>query len=566
MKRGTKKLGDLLVASGVITLTELDQALKKQKATGKKLGEVLIELGFVAERQILETLKLQLGIPYVYLGEQHLSREIVESIPEDLIRRYKIFPYKIENDNIYLAMADPLDFIAIDDLILATGKNIIPAIATTEDIEAAIGRYLGFSQEVAAAIDDLKSKTDYLDNLAFEMDNLFTDDDAPVIAAVNGIINHAITAGASDIHIEPAEDSLKVRFRIDGLLQETLNLPRKVHPPLISRIKLMSDMDIAEKRLPQDGRFQYKTEEKKIDLRVSSLPTIFGEKLVIRILAKEQKLVNISQLGFTLEQLEKFQKILRFPHGMILVTGPTGSGKTTTLYSVLNHIHNKAKNIVTIEDPVEYVLPGVNQVQTNSKAGMTFAAGLRSILRQDPDVIMVGEIRDRETAEIAVRAATTGHLVFSTLHTNDAASALTRLIDMGIESFLAASSVIGVVAQRLVRRVCPRCGQKYQPSADSQEMLFLGPKFANQEIFLTRGTGCTYCNYTGYKGRIAVNEILPITSAERKLILAKADAETIQKKALENGMISLKEDGIIKALEGLTTIREIMRVTYGGEY
>jgi len=563
--RRAKRIGDILVDSGVITPLQLQDTLIKQKGTGKKLGEFLIEQGLVTERQILETLELQLGISHVYLGEQQLTQEIVQSISEDLIQRHKVFPYKIDEYNIYVAMADPLDFMAIDDIILSTGKNVIPAIATLVDIEASIGRYFGFSQEVSAAIDELDSEADYLDNLAFDMDNM-ANDDAPVIAAVNGIINQAVNNGASDIHIEPSEDSLKIRFRIDGLLQETLNLPRKVQPSLISRIKLMSDMDIAEKRLPQDGRFQIKTGAKKIDLRVSSLPTIFGEKLVVRILDKDQKLVQINQLGFTLEQLEKFNRLLRFPHGMVLVTGPTGSGKTTTLYAALNSIQSIAKNIITIEDPVEYVLSGVNQVQTNVKAGMTFARGLRSVLRQDPDVIMVGEIRDKETAEISVRAATTGHLVFSTLHTNDAASALTRLIDMDIESFLVASSVIGVVAQRLVRRICPRCSKQYKLLADSQESLFLGSKYSNQEILLTRGTGCSYCNNTGYKGRIAIHEVLQVTSEERNLIFCKADTESIQQKAIENGMISMKEDGITKALEGLTTIQEIMRATFGGEF
>ncbi|MDK2824599.1 MAG: type pilus assembly protein PilB [Clostridia bacterium] len=566
MNARRKKLGDLLVDNGLITPGQLQETLKLQKGTGKRLGEVLIEQGLVTERQILETLEFQLGIPHIYLGQQQLTREIVQSISEDLIRRHKIFPYKVEANSIYLAMADPLDFMAIDDVALATGKDVKPAIATEADIEAAIGRYFGFSQEVAAAIDDLETEADYLDKLAFDIDNLGAEDDAPVIAAVNGIINQAVNTGASDIHIESIEDSVKVRFRIDGLLQESLNLPRKVHPPLISRIKLMANMDIAERRLPQDGRFQIKTGRKKVDLRVSSLPTIFGEKIVIRILDKEQKLIQINQLGFTTQQLEKIHKLLRFPHGMVLVTGPTGSGKTTTLYAALNHIQTIAKNIVTIEDPVEYVLNGINQVQTNPKAGLTFARGLRSILRQDPDVIMVGEIRDRETAEISVRAATTGHLVFSTLHTNDAASALTRLVDMGVEAFLVASSVIGVVAQRLVRRVCPRCSEQYKPQPNSPEVLFLGKEYKDKDIVLTRGTGCSYCNQTGYKGRISIQEILQVTSDEKNLILHKADAETIEKSAVKNGMISMKEDGIKKALEGITTIQEIMRVTFGGEF
>ncbi|MFZ5943364.1 MAG: GspE/PulE family protein [Bacillota bacterium] len=561
-----KKLGDLLVDNGILSAGQLQEALNMQKGTGKKLGEVLIERGFVTERQILETLEFQLGIPHVYLGEQQLSRETVNAVSEDLIRRHKIFPFKVSHSEIYLAMIDPLDFMAIDDVVLATGKEVKVAIATEVDIENAIGRYFGFSQQVAAAIDDLETETNFLDKLAFEIDNLASEDDAPVIAAVNGIINQALGSGASDIHIETSEDSVKIRFRIDGLLQETLNLPRKVQPPLVSRIKLMADMDIAEKRLPQDGRFQIKTGAKKVDLRVSSLPTIFGEKIVIRILDKEQKLIQINQLGFSLPQLEVVNRLLRFPHGMILVTGPTGSGKTTTLYAALNNIQGASKNIVTIEDPVEYVLNGVNQVQTNVKAGMTFAAGLRSILRQDPDVIMVGEIRDRETAEISVRAATTGHLVFSTLHTNDAASALTRLIDMGVEPFLVASSVIGVIAQRLVRRICPRCIQKYQPQPNSPERLFLGQEYFCEGLTLTRGTGCTYCNNTGYRGRVAIQEVLHLNHRERELVLHKTDAQTIEKSAVESGMITMREDGIKKALEGITTIQEIMRVSFEGEF
>jgi len=561
-----KRLGDLLVENGLISQSQLHEALVIQKNIGKKLGEVLIEQGLVTEKQILETLEFQLGISYVHLGEQQLTREIVQSISEDLIRRHKIFPYKKNENEIFLAMADPLDFMAVDDVVLATGLKVRVAIATEADIDSAIGRYFGFSQEVAAAIDDLETEVNTLDKLAFDLDNLGAEDDAPVIAAVNGIITQAVNMGASDIHIEPVEDCIKIRFRIDGLLQEVLNLPRKVQPPLISRIKLMAEMDIAERRLPQDGRIQIKTGNKKIDLRISSLPTIFGEKLVIRILDKEQRSIQINQLGFTVQQLERIHKLLRFPHGMLLVTGPTGSGKTTTLYAALNHIKTVAKNILTIEDPVEYVLNGINQVQVNHKAGLNFATGLRSILRQDPDVIMVGEIRDAETAEISVRASTTGHLVFSTLHTNDAASSLTRLVDMRIEAFLVASAVIGVVAQRLVRRVCPRCSEQYRPLLDSPEYLFLGNEYEGKELVLTRGTGCSYCNYTGYKGRIAIQEILQLTSEERKLILNKADAETIQKSAVKNGMVTMREDGIQKALEGITTIQEVMRVTFQGEF
>mgnify|MGYP000273900557 FL=1 len=499
--------------------------------------------------------------PHVQLSKLDISWEVIGSVPEELIHRHKVFPYKKEGKNIFLAMVDPLDFIALDEITLATGLQVIPALTTEAELNTVINRYLGFSQELVAAINQFETEENLLYKFTFDFDRLHHENDTPIIQAVNGIIEQAVVRGASDIHIEPHEEGIKVRFRIDGLLQEIFTLPCKVHPPLASRLKLMAKMDIAERRKPQDGRIQIKIGGRKVDLRVSSLPTIFGEKLVIRILDQEQKLRQISQLGFSEKQLKIFSKLLSFPYGMILVTGPTGSGKTTTLYAALNELHTVEKNIITIEDPVEYVFDQINQVQVNPKAGVDFAKGLRSILRQDPDIIMVGEIRDRETAQIAVRAATTGHLVLSTLHTNNAAGALTRLVDMGVESFLVASSVVGIVAQRLVRKVCPHCREEYEPDKNSPERLFLGPEYYRLPFTLIRGAGCVNCNFTGYKGRTAIQEVLIVESEERDFLLEKADAETIQEAAVKKGMITMRADGLEKALKGITTVQEVMRVT-----
>ncbi|SMB94695.1 type IV pilus assembly protein PilB [Desulfonispora thiosulfatigenes DSM 11270] len=394
-----------------------------------------------------------------------------------------------------------------------------------------------------------------------ELENSITLEDMSIISIVNDIISSAVRKGASDIHIEPTEEDLKIRFRIDGMLQEYLGLPKEKILPLVSRIKLIGQMDIAERRLPQDGRVQIEVEENKIDLRISSLPTIFGEKLLVRILDKRQDLLHISKLGFSKIQLERFKEIINYPYGLILVTGPTGSGKTTTLYAALNYIGSIHKNIITIEDPVEYVLKGINQVQCNLKAGLDFSKGLRSIVRQDPDIIMIGEIRDQETAKISVRSSSTGHLVFSTLHTNNATSALNRLVNMGVESFLVASSVMAVISQRLVRKVCPSCKESYIPEKTSPEFIFLSKKHTKHEIKLAYATGCSACNYTGFKGRIAIQEVFKVSANERKLLLNGADDETIKKSALNNGLITMEQDGITKALEGITTLSEVIRIT-----
>jgi len=560
-----KRLGELLVESGLITQAQLQEALKTQKISGERLGRVLSMLGFVTEQDIINVLEFQLGINQVDLFGINLDPEIIKLVPEAMARRFKAIPVRKAGNVLTVAMVDPLNLVAIDDLRLATGCDIEPAIALEKEIDDAIQRYYGmqsllggetFGEEVAATAPALeKFNLDAADPGAVG---------APIVRVVNGILQQAVAARASDIHVEPQADRVRLRFRVDGMLREMGNLPKGAHPPLVSRIKIMADMDIAEKRVPQDGRVQVKVNNKQVDLRVSSLPTSFGEKIVIRILDKSALLVKLTDLGFDPGLLQRFRGLIKRTYGMVLVTGPTGSGKTTTLYAALNEINTIDKNIITIEDPVEYVLEGINQTGVNVKAGLTFATGLRSILRQDPDVIMVGEIRDAETADIAVRAATTGHLVFSTLHTNDAAGSVTRLIDMGVEPFLVASSVIGVVAQRLVRRLCSHCKQTYELPSGDPARHFLGVD-DQAEVTLYRGKGCRHCDNTGYAGRMAIHEVLVLSGKERELILAKASSDEIKYMAVQNGMTTLKDDGIRKAMQGVTTVEEVMRVALAEE-
>ncbi|MFZ5688127.1 MAG: GspE/PulE family protein [Bacillota bacterium] len=558
-----KRLGELLVDSGLITQAQLQEALKLQKQTGDRLGRVLISHGFVTEQDIINVLEFQLGISQVELHGITLDPEVVKMVPEHLVRRHKAIPVKRSGNILLVAMVDPLNVLAIDDFRLASGCEIEPAISTEKEIDQAIQKYYGIQGlEEVSAVEEGAAAVEIGEKFNLDADSGLGG--APVVRVVNSMIQQAVQARASDIHVEPLGDRVRVRFRVDGLLRDMMSLPKGSHPSIISRIKIMADMDIAEKRLPQDGRVQIRASNRQVDLRVSSMPTIFGEKIVIRILDKSARLVSLEDLGFSEAVLHRYRNLIKFAYGMILVTGPTGSGKTTTLYATLNEISSIDKNIITIEDPVEYILEGINQTQVHVKSGLTFAVGLRSILRQDPDVIMVGEIRDAETADIAVRAATTGHLVLSTLHTNDAAGAVTRLIDTGVEPFLVASSVIGVVAQRLVRKICPHCKASYQLPPDSPHRVFIGVD-ANAAISLYKGQGCRQCEYTGYRGRLAIQEVLAVSAQLRSLILEKASSEELKNQAVSEGMKTLKEDGIIKALEGLTTIEEVIRVAYADE-
>jgi len=555
-----KLLGDLLIESGLINREQLERALKAQQKTGERLGRVLINLGFVTEKDITDMLESQLGIRQVTLGDG-LDPNLLMIIPEHVIRRHKVIPLKKEGKRLTVAMADPLNVVAIDDLRLVTGDEIEPVVATEKEIESVIQKYFGLP-DLERALQDFE----VVESEALQLDQPEEDlaNEAPIVRLLNSIIVGAIEEKASDVHIEPREKEVRVRYCIDGVLREAMNLPRRSRAAIISRVKILAELNIAEKRVPQDGRIKIRYQERDIDLRVSTMPTIFGEKVVIRILDKSSGLLSIDQLGLHPDNLEQFNSIINSAYGMVLLTGPTGSGKTTTLYAILNELNKTEKNIITIEDPVEYILEGINQTQVNVKAGLGFANGLRSILRQDPDVIMVGEIRDTETAKIAVQAATTGHLVFSTLHTTDSAGALTRLIDMGVEPFLVASSVLGVVAQRLVRKICSRCREEYRVLPGTPEHLFIEAG-VGEEVRLYKGKGCSYCNQTGYRGRLSIQEILLVSGKIRANISKRVHADVIRQTARDEGMVTLKEDGIRKALQGVTTIQEVMHATFTGD-
>ena len=456
-----RRLGEILVTSGEITQSQLDQALAEQKTNGKRLGETLISLNFLTERKMLKTLEKQLSIPYMFLSDIEIMPEAVAAVPIFLAERYTLVPLKKDGNRLTIAMNDPTNFYAIDDVRMVSGCDISIVLSEQQDIINAINNFYGVSGRVGGSLNKLKE--DSFAPVIRRVED--SSEDAPIIKIVNSVIEQAVRDKASDIHIEPQEDDTRVRFRVDGVLRNAVTLPKNSHSAIISRIKIMAEMDIAEKRLPQDGRINIEQGGRDIDLRISTLPTILGEKVVMRILDKTAASIDINDLAFTAKNMELYSSLFNSSYGIVLVTGPTGSGKSTTLYSTLTNINNPNKNIITVEDPVEYRIEGVNQVAVNNKAGLTFANGLRSILRQDPNIIMVGEIRDVETARISIHAALTGHLVFSTLHTNDAAGAITRLIDMGVEPFLVASALRGVVAQRLVRRICPHCKETYAPDA-----------------------------------------------------------------------------------------------------
>lgn len=557
-----KRLGDLLLESKVITKEQLEQALARQKDTNLRLGQTLIALGFVTEEDILNVLEMQLGIPQVK-NLNSLDPDLIKSVPESLIRRHMVIPLKKTGSRLTVAMFDPLNLMAVDDLKIATGCEVDPVLTSYREIEKVIQKLYGLSAWRQTLPDNANSNrpNDSTLLLTFEDSDA---DESPAVKVVNNIIIQAVNERASDIHIEPNENDIRVRFRVDGLLHQVMVLPKNLQPSLVTRLKILAKMDIAEKRLPQDGRFNIKFYNDEIDLRVSALPTVHGEKIVLRLLNKTAALLNIKQLGFDEYNLNWFLQLIKQAYGMVLITGPTGSGKTTTLYSVLSELNSTEKNIVTVEEPVEYLLNGINQTQVNVKAGLTFAKGLRSILRQDPDVIMVGEIRDAETAEIAVRAASTGHLVFSTLHTNDAAGAVTRLIDMGVEPFLVASSVLGVVSQRLIRVLCPHCKQKYVLSSDDPAWQFIGRR-NNEPVEIYRAVGCSACNNLGYSGRISIQEVMPASARIKIMAKEKYSSQEIKAQAVKEGMVTLKENGIGKVLQGLTTVEEVMRVCYGDE-
>ncbi len=567
------RLGELFIARGLITEADLVSALEKQKQLGgnKPLGELLVSMALITERDRVRVLGEQWGVEYIDLSERTIDAEIAQLISQDLARRYKVIPLEIEGGKLKMAMKNPLDIFATDEIRLITGKEVVPLIATEEDIIIAIGEaYKATAQAVEDALKNFDDGTIKLETSGGKIEEALEDllaaaDDTPIIKIANQVIARGIQDKASDIHIEPSKDVVKVRYRIDGILLDGLTIPKNAQSALISRIKIMADMDIAEKRVPQDGRISAMIEGKQFDFRVSTLPCVFGEKIVMRILDKSNISVGLHKLGLLPHTFEMFESMLMRSYGIILVTGPTGSGKSTTLYSSLAKVNSGEKNIITIEDPVEYELGGITQVGVNNRAGMTFAAGLKSMLRQDPDIIMVGEMRDKETANIAIEAALTGHLVFSTLHTNDAPGAIGRLMEMGVEPFLIASATIGVMAQRLLRRVCEKCKAPYEPPRDAIKRLGMNlDEIEKSKVTFYRGKGCEVCKGSGYKGRVGCYELMPVTDKVRELILAHASAYAVREAAIEAGMKSLKEDAMEKILLGMTTLEESLRVIYSG--
>ena len=562
-----RRLGELLVETGLIAPDRLKEVLKAQRGTGKRLGQVLVAMGLVKEEEIAFALAMQLKIPFIDLRDYTIRTEIIESIPEDMCRKHICIPIDRKDNVIHVSMADPLDLNMIKDLQFITGFNVQPAISTATQILDRIQVHYHPEKSLDEVTGGLAGE-EFLelspgeDEIQAEAE-LEKFRDSPFIKMVDLIIRNAIKKGASDVHIEAQENYVRVRNRIDGVLQDTIKLPRWTQPVIVSRIKILGGMNIAEKRLPQDGRIRVRAKSFSADLRVSTLPTFYGEKAVIRILNKQEAFLSLGDLGFSKEKFQILKNFIKRPQGMILITGPTGSGKTSTLYACMREIKSEESNIITVEDPVEYELSGINQVQINEKIGLTFPVILRSILRQDPNIIMIGEIRDMETAEIALRASLTGHLVLSTLHTNDAPSAITRLVDIGIPPFLIASGVVGVIAQRLVRVICSYCKEKYVPSSELLSRLSMTQDELPFEFY--RGAGCARCNNTGFRGRSTVEEVMIVGHQIRELIHSGANADTIREAAILSGMTTLSYSGLQKIKMGLTTIEEVLKAVYDKE-
>ena len=555
MVKKKMRLGDILVSSGIINNDQLEKALIIQKQKGLKLGETFIEEKMLTEDQIMGVLEFQLGIPYIDLNKYYIDPKAPKVISESLALKHELIPISMVRGKLMIAMSDPLDIVAIDDVRLTTGLDIEVAISSKNDIRRAINTYYDSTELAEKAVEEFKAQTH-----AIEQERTEEDEDvvnAPMVRLVNTIISQAVRSRASDIHIEPFEKNVRIRYRVDGELREVMSPAKTTHSALVTRIKIMGKMDISEKRIPQDGRVEAMIEGSFIDMRISVLPTVYGEKVVIRLLDRNAIVVTKEELGFTPHNLLLFDKIIKAPEGIILLTGPTGSGKTTTLYTILKELNQINKNIITVEDPVEYRLDGVNQVQVNTKAGLTFASGLRSILRQDPDIVMVGEIRDAETAQIATRAAITGHLVLSTLHTNDTASTVSRLIDMGVETFMVSSSVMGIIAQRLVKKICMKCREEYITSPE--EMAAIG---ITEPIKVYKGKGCNRCSGSGYSGRTAIHEILVMDKEIRQLINQNVNSDQIKDAARSKGMMTLNESCRELVLDGITTVDQLIKITY----
>ncbi|HKX17028.1 MAG TPA: ATPase, T2SS/T4P/T4SS family [bacterium] len=557
-------IGNVLLARRFITQEQLDQALAISREGRGPLGQILVGMGALSERELARAVAEQWGLTYTDLSDDSIDPEAMHVLPAYLIQRHRVIAVNRKHGHLVVAMTDPSNVVAIDDIRLLTGLDVEIVIAAGSDIARAQSRVVGASAEAEALIKATPAaETEFLaestsEELTVERLRSMVEE-APIVRIVNQVLHQAIGEDASDIHFEPRDHDVLVRLRIDGLLHDMMTAPKQIQAALMSRIKILASLDIAERRLPQDGHIHLRYDGKKYDLRVSTMPTVLGEKIVIRVLTQSSTRVSLNEIGFPGDLLTHWEALIARPYGMIIATGPTGSGKTTTLYGTLDRINTRERNVVSIEDPVEYRMARVNQVQVNPKAGLTFASGLRSMLRQDPDVILVGEIRDRETAQMAVQASMTGHLVLSTLHTNDAAGAVTRLADMGVEPFLVTGSLIGVLAQRLVRIICTRCKETYTPPADSLRQLGV-EEARHGEIRLYRGRGCDFCRGTGYRGRTGVFELIIMDGRLRELVLQGASVDHLRAAAQQNGMRTLRQDGIERVLEGVTTVEELLRV------
>ena len=552
-----RRLGNILVNAGKITGYQLQEALKSQKALGKKLGEILVDSKIITEDDIIESIEQQTGIKKVDLNTINFDRKAITLIPQNLCDKYILIPFGFDNNKIKVALADPLNIFAIDDVAISTGFEIESYISRKKDISKFIGIYYSSQQVNNAAIQLAKESTKSIKNSKAMAEDINEVNSAPVVKMVDYLFKNSVEMKASDIHIEPFEKEIRIRYRIDGKLQIVNTLGIESLGPLVTRIKILAGLNIAEKRIPQDGRIMVNVGGKEIDLRVSVLPVVNGEKIVIRVLNTGGSVLSKNKLGMSEDNIKRLDRMIANPHGIILVTGPTGSGKSTTLYAILKEVNSNSVNIITVEDPVEFTMNGINQVSVNEKAGLTFASGLRSILRQDPDIVMIGEIRDEETAEIATRAAITGHLVLSTLHTNDAPSSIVRLIDMGIKPYLVATSVVGVMAQRLVRKICPNCKEEYEASIYEKELL---GQYVDKPLVLHKGKGCGYCNETGYSGRIGIYEVMEITRKHREAINAGENSDMLRDISIENGMKTLESECKDFVLSGMTTIQELSTI------
>lgn len=554
------RLGDVLVNSGVITEEELKKGLERQKNSGRKLGETLVDEGLATEENIAKALSSQLHYDMIDLQNVSIEEDVLSLVPASVLKKYKAIPFEYSPDNmnvLRVAMSDPMDMTAMDDINIITNLQVEPVVATMRSVMLALDRYYG-QAEVNSALEEYTREKE---SRIAEQEDLYSEDvnNSPIVQLIKTMIEQAVRQRASDIHIEPMERQVRIRYRIDGALYEKAVYSIQLLPAMAARVKIIGGMDIAEKRKPQDGRITQVVDRREYDIRASILPTVYGEKIVMRLTSKNALTREKSQLGLQPDELKKFDHILKNPHGILLVTGPTGSGKSTTLYTALSELNKEDVNIITVEDPVEANIDGINQVQVNPKADLTFATALRSILRQDPDIIMIGEIRDRETASIAVQASITGHLVVSTLHTNSAASTITRLTDMGIEPYLIADATIGVIAQRLVRRLCPECKRAKKADQEELEMLMLEP---DADVTVYEPCGCPKCDGTGFRGRIGVYEIMEVTQSLKSIISKNGSAEEIKEKALEEGMHTLRMSATGYVLKGITSVQEMMRVSF----